>query len=223
MALQFEVDSLDGVDESQKALYAEHEGKFRLQVEGIDPADELKEALRKEREEKRLADEQRKRVEAEAEREKKEAERLRLESEGKHKEAAELANQQLKDLQTQMAQQEADRVNEKLDNAALTMAASATYTANDAKILARFIKDELDYGDSGVVGKNGATQEQVLESMRDSGLYSSLFKAVGSSGGGAQGGSSTPSRKPLAEMNDAERIEFKNRDPDGFTAAIKGK
>lgn len=222
MALQFEVDSLDGVDESQKALYAEHEGKFRLQVEGIDPADELKEALRKEREEKRLADEQRKRVEMEAEREKKEAERLRLESEGKHKEAAELANQQLKDLQTQMAQQEADRVNEKLDNAALTLATSATHTANDAKILARFIKDELDYGDTGVVGKNGSTQEQVLESMRDSGLYSSLFKAVGSSGGGAQGGSSTPSQKSLGEMTATEEVAFANEHPERYAQMIKG-
>lgn len=50
MGLQFEVESLDGIDEGIQSLYSEHEGKFRLQVEGIDPADELKAALKKERE-----------------------------------------------------------------------------------------------------------------------------------------------------------------------------
>jgi hypothetical protein len=42
MALVFEVESLDGVDEGFKSLYQEHNGKYRLAVEGIDPADELK-------------------------------------------------------------------------------------------------------------------------------------------------------------------------------------
>jgi len=49
MALQFEVKSLDDLDESIKALYVAHGNVFRLSVEGIDPADELKEALKKER------------------------------------------------------------------------------------------------------------------------------------------------------------------------------
>ena len=49
MALQFEVETLEGIDEGLHGLYAEHNGKFRLSVSGIDPADELKEALRKER------------------------------------------------------------------------------------------------------------------------------------------------------------------------------
>jgi flagellar biosynthesis GTPase FlhF len=55
MSLKFEIDSLEGVDESLRTLYQEHQGKFRLKVEGIDPADELKEALRKEREERAAA------------------------------------------------------------------------------------------------------------------------------------------------------------------------
>ena len=50
MPLQFEVDSVEGLDDAVKSLYVEKDGKFRLDVSGIDPADELKEALRKERE-----------------------------------------------------------------------------------------------------------------------------------------------------------------------------
>ena len=53
--LKFEVDTLDGLDDGVKALYQQHGNKFRLAVEGIDPADELKEALRKEREERAAA------------------------------------------------------------------------------------------------------------------------------------------------------------------------
>jgi len=53
--LKFEVDTLDGLDDGVKALYQPHGNKFRLAVEGIDPADELKEALRKEREERAAA------------------------------------------------------------------------------------------------------------------------------------------------------------------------
>src|SRR5574343_271265 len=52
MPLKFEIDREAHAElpEATQALYAPHGDKFRLQVEGIDPADELKEALRKERE-----------------------------------------------------------------------------------------------------------------------------------------------------------------------------
>lgn len=52
MALKFEVESLDGLDEAQKALYTEKDGKYRLAVEGIpepENVDGLKTALAKER------------------------------------------------------------------------------------------------------------------------------------------------------------------------------
>lgn len=52
--LKFEIDkdSHTALDESMKALYVPHGEGYRLAVEGIDPADELKSALRREREEK---------------------------------------------------------------------------------------------------------------------------------------------------------------------------
>lgn len=79
-ALKFEVDSLDGVADPIKSLYEEREGRFRLRVEGIDPADELKEALRKERDlhksaASKLSDMERERREASEA-----AERARLEA-----------------------------------------------------------------------------------------------------------------------------------------------
>lgn len=53
--LEFELDSLDGLEEKTAGYYSEHNGKFRLRVSGLDPLDELKGALSKERiETKRL-------------------------------------------------------------------------------------------------------------------------------------------------------------------------
>lgn len=52
MALKFQVDSLDGLDEAQKSLYTPKDGKFQLAVDGLpepENTDGLKTALAKER------------------------------------------------------------------------------------------------------------------------------------------------------------------------------
>jgi hypothetical protein len=48
-ALPLSVDKLDSVPEAQRSLYVEHEGKFRLDVEGLEDNSGLKSALQKER------------------------------------------------------------------------------------------------------------------------------------------------------------------------------
>lgn len=49
MALPLIVDSLDGVDEPQRALYIETDGKFRLDIDGYEDPTGLKSALKSER------------------------------------------------------------------------------------------------------------------------------------------------------------------------------
>lgn len=49
MALKLEVDSLDGIPDALKGEYAEKDGKFRLNVDGIEDTTGLKSALEKER------------------------------------------------------------------------------------------------------------------------------------------------------------------------------
>ena len=49
MALKLTLDSLDGLDDGVKSLYAEKDGKYRLDVEGIEDTSGLKSALEKER------------------------------------------------------------------------------------------------------------------------------------------------------------------------------
>lgn len=50
MALKLVLDTLDGLDEGQKALYVEKDGKFHLDVDGLEDTSGLKSALQKERE-----------------------------------------------------------------------------------------------------------------------------------------------------------------------------
>ena len=55
MALKIEVDSLDAIPESSRSLYIEKDGKFRLDLEGLEDTAGLKSALQKERETAKLA------------------------------------------------------------------------------------------------------------------------------------------------------------------------
>jgi hypothetical protein len=85
MALQFNIESLEGVDASLHALYTKTDSGYRLDVSGVDTADELKGALAKERESNKEA--KRKLAEIEAARE--DAERKTLEEQGKFKDLSE--------------------------------------------------------------------------------------------------------------------------------------
>ena len=78
MALKYEIDSLDGVEESLRALYTKDGDIYRLDVDGVDKdaregLDKVKEALRKEREERAEAKKQVSELQAEKERAEKEA------------------------------------------------------------------------------------------------------------------------------------------------------
>ena len=79
MSLQYEVDSLEGLNESVAGLYVEHEGKYRLGVEGIpapkanddvtglkNKVQQLLDEKKREQEERRKEQEARKQAELDA-------------------------------------------------------------------------------------------------------------------------------------------------------------
>ena len=219
MALQFEVDSLEGLDESLQALYTEHEGKYRLSVEGIDPADELKEALRKEREERAAAKARLKEFEdqqSEAERkrleEKQEFEQLYKQSEeGKGKLARELD-----DLKRQIADKERSEV-------ANGITAALTRDTARAELLQKEALQFVHYTPEGVKinGPDGEAWDKSKLSEYLTERYPFLVDGSLASGGGAAGSKgSGAARKPLSEMTQDERIKFKQEDPEGFRKAL---
>lgn len=186
MALKFEVDSLEGVDDAIKPLYQEHNGKFRLAVEGIDPADELKNALSREREErksaKQRAEELQKALEAkelaELEGQKKYEELYKREQETRNKTTAELEL-----LRKSIAERE-------LSESALKVAGSLTRDAAKADLLKKEAMAYAVHSADGVkftVDGVDVTAEQLQQHLAKQ--YPFLADGVQSSGGGASGGS----------------------------------
>lgn len=190
MALKFEVDSLEGVDDAIKPLYQEHNGKFRLAVEGIDPADELKNALNREREErksaKQRAEELQKALEAkelaELEGQKKYEELYKREQETRNKTTAELEL-----LRKSIAERE-------LSESALKVAGSLTRDAAKADLLKKEAMAYAVHSADGVkftVDGVDVTAEQLQQHLAKQ--YPFLADGVQSSGGGASGGSNRAS------------------------------
>ena len=217
MALDFEIDSLDGVDESLKSLYKEHKGKFRLDVTGIDPADELKRTVtnvKRERDEAkekaRILEEQR--VAAEEE-------RLREKSE--FKELYEREKSAAQKMKEDWEAEKAATNKEKIHSAALEIAAALGDKESSVKLLTREAKDyisidagKIKYEIGGIEVDKQAVMKMLLEE------YANICKSSGANGGGAVGGKNGGAGKKLSDMTQSERLEFKKRDPEGFRRAL---
>lgn len=233
--LKFEIDSLDEVEEAHRSLYTEKDGKFRLGVSGIDPADELKEALRKEREERgeakrKLAefeDAQRLR-EAQAA---KDAEKLALES-GKFEEAyntkakrAYELEQQLAEAQTKNAEMLEANKESQINIELSRVASMVTVQGDKQRDIMQLYKNAAILTDGGEVSFTvdgvGINAAQLAEIIRVDKPW--LADGSGNSGSGAAGNQSGGgATKSLKDMNDRERLEFKQNDPEGFKRQIKG-
>ena len=218
MALVFEIDSLDGLEESVKSLYKPHGEKFRLDVSGIDPADELKGALQREREE-------RKAVKARAEqleREKAEAEEERLREKNEFKELYEREKTERARLKDEWEAEKLTTKKEKINNAALRVASSIGVDDASIKLLMREARDYIDIENGKEkfeIGGVPVDEETLRETLAKQ--YPRLVKSSGASGGGSTGSKGVGGAKKLSEMTQAERVEFKKRDPEGFKKLLK--
>ena len=211
-ALQFEVDSLEGLDEGVQGLYQEHGGKYRLQVEGIDPADELKEALRKEREEKSGY----KSKLSEFEKTQQEAETKRLEENNEHKklyDAGKEANgvlaKELDDLKTSIA-------TEKRTNEALKVASGLTKDETRSELLQKEAGQFIHYTPEGIKinGPDGEAWDasKLSDYLKDK--YPFLVDGSQASGGGAPGGNgSGATGKKFSDYTGAELKQIRANDP----------
>lgn len=138
--LKFEIENLDGLEESFKTLYTKQEsGKYRLGVEGLDPADELKGALTKQREETKEA----KARLAELERMRAEDEQKLLESQGKFKELSEA--EKARRLETEQKLMELHKKVADRQSAIMVRDLASTLTSDDVelKIIQRFAADYI--------------------------------------------------------------------------------
>jgi len=84
----------------------------------------------------------------------------------------------------------AGMANEKLDSFSMQVALTEANSPSNAKIMARFIRDQLEYADSGVLGKGGKSAEDAVKELFATGDFEALRKGNQSSGGSAPGGKS---------------------------------
>lgn len=137
MALELNIDSLEGLDESLHGLYVKGDSGYTLDVTGVEDVKGLKTALGSEREANKTAKQKLKELEDEKE----EAQRKILEEQGKYKELTEkekadrlLAQKELGDLKTKIA-------NQKRDAMVKDLALGMTTDKDEVDIISRFALD----------------------------------------------------------------------------------
>lgn len=213
MKLKFEIDSLETVDESVRALYSQQtDGKFRLDVDGIDHGTELKEALRKEREERAAA----KAKLSEYEKQQAELERKRLEEsqqfERLYKAEQEAKTTTAKEL-AELKQKIADK--ERRENATSVVNTLTRDTAR-AELLNDKALQFINHTPEGIKinGPDGQAwnQDQLKAHLAE--RYPFLVDGNQASGGGAAGGHGGGAvTKKFNEMSGGELADLRQKNP----------
>jgi len=209
MALKLELETLEGLADGVKALYTEKNGKFVLDVDGLDDIaglkrkrDELLGETKAERAKRTaLEDQMRERDEAEAIKNK-ELEKLAETYKGQASKTAE----ELATLKRKVA----DSARE---TEAAKIAGLLTKDPVRAKLLMKEALASLEYGDDGVKIADGRTAEQLAASLKQA--YPFLADGNPASGGGANGGGSNGSgaAKKFNEYSGQELAEIRRTEP----------
>lgn len=220
MGLQFEIDTLDGVDDAVKGLYKENNGKYSLDVDLGDqfvPSSEV--AGLKQNHDKLLAEKkaaQAKALEAEAEA-RKIAEQKALDNKDVESLTKSWAEKE-KSYQQKLAEYDQKEARRHTSTAANDLAISLADGAN-IKLLSHFIESRLKYdnGNVKVVDKDGnltvSTIEDLKKEFETCGDYDSLLRGSKASGSGASkanggAGGKTITREGFDSMSQKERHEF---------------
>jgi hypothetical protein len=213
MALKLILDTLDGLDDAVKALYGQKDGKFHLNVEGVEDVSGLKNKIKELTDETKAEREKRQRLEREAE----ENEQKRATEAGEFKtlferSQSELEKERATNREFRQKMQDRDR-----DAAAAALAGQLTRDTAKAGVLKKELLAHAEFTDEGVQFKIGGIaqdQAKMLEHMKAQ--YPFLVDGIQSNGGGANGGGGGAAGKKLHEMNDDERLELVTKDPERF-------
>lgn len=232
--LKYELENLDGVEESVKSLYEEKDGKYVLKIEGIpQPQQHSDEGLRKKVDEL-LAEkkaEQQKRKEAE--------EQARKEAEENARKNGNIEALE-KSWGDKLAARETELLNEKqaleaqvykltVGSKATELAAKLAVPGSDSVLLPHIsnrlqvetVDGEIKIRVLDLQGKPSALSIEDLEKeFRANEAFKPLIRASNASGSGASGGQGGGATKKPSEMNQTERADWQKNDPEGFAQAV---
>ena len=242
MALKAVLQNLDGVPETLRSEYKEQDGKFYLDIDGIDDhhgVGALKRAKDYEKDNARKAREDVTRITSELDTARAELEDLK--KTGIPKGDVERLEQSYKDKYAKDEKVLKDRIDglttslEKhlLDSQAVKLATELAAKPEYVELLLPHIRNrmKLEAGEGDehvlrVLDKDGKPSALNMDDLKKELLGHKAFAAIltgskaaggGANGGGGNGGGAS---KKLSEMNDAERTQFAKDDPDGFRKAV---
>lgn len=222
MALKFEItkEEFEALDEAQQALYAAKGDGYQLEVEGIDDGAELKEALRKEREERAAA----KKRAQELETEKEQAERERLEKQQEWEQLSKTERERADRTEKELAELRDKVANSARDSEASTICAGlidkeATGGVQRYNLLTKEAKQFISHTPEGIKinGPDGEawTAKQLGDHLSQQ--YPFLVDGSKASGGGAPGSSGGGAvTKKFDQMSGAELKDLRAKDPDAY-------
>lgn len=222
MALKYKIskDEFDALGEAQQALYSESGEGYQLEVEGIDDNAELKEALRKEREDR--AEAKRKLKEHETASEARERERLEKQQEWEQlskteRERADKLNKDLAELQDKVANSERNTQAEGI--VAGLIDKSATGGVQRYNLLRKEALQFITHTPEGIKinGPDGSAWDAKKLGEYLSSEFPFLVDGSKASGGGAPGSNGGGAvTKKFNEMSGAELKDLRGKDPETY-------
>ncbi|WP_171294287.1 hypothetical protein [Acinetobacter radioresistens] len=230
--MKYQLENLDGVEESVKQLYEEKDGKYVLKIEGIPEPEDLEGLKRKNQEfmeEAKVAKRKAKELEEQARQKEEENARKNGNIEALEKSwqekltkrEAELLEQS-KALESQVYQLTVGQTASTLANELAVSGCSSVLLPHiTGRLQVETVDGQVKVRVLDAQGKpSAATIDDLKKEFRDNPAFKPLIAASHASGGGANGANSGggAAKKP-SEMSLAERAEWQARDPAGFEQA----
>ncbi len=232
--LKYQLENLDGVEESVKQLYEEKDGKYVLKIEGIPEPEDLEGLKRKNQEfmeEAKVAKRKAKELEEQARQKEEENARKNGNIEALEKSwqekltkrEAELLEQS-KALESQVYQLTVGQTASTLANELAVSGCSSVLLPHiTGRLQVETVDGQVKVRVLDAQGKpSAATIDDLKKEFRDNPAFKPLIAASGASGSGANGANpgGGAAKKP-SEMTTAERTEWAKTDPDGFNRALQ--
>ncbi|MGK9155433.1 hypothetical protein [Acinetobacter radioresistens] len=230
--MKYQLENLDGVEESVKQLYEEKDGKYVLKIEGIPEPEDLEGLKRKNQEfmeEAKVAKRKAKELEEQARQKEEENARKNGNIEALEKSwqekltkrEAELLEQS-KALESQVYQLTVGQTASTLANELAVSGCSSVLLPHiTGRLQVETVDGQVKVRVLDAQGKpSAATIDDLKKEFRDNPAFKPLIAASHASGGGANGANpgGGAAKKP-SEMSLAERAEWQARDPAGFEQA----
>ena len=230
MGLQYQVDSLEGLDDSIKALYTEKDGKYVLGVEGLpQPQNEdvsglkskVEELLREKKEEQakaKKAEEDRLKAEEEAAKKSGNVEALDKSWSDKYARRETELNGTIEGLNKQIYQLTVGQTAQKLaSELAITGCSDVLLPHITSRLSVETIDGQPQIRVKDLQGNLSALSlDELKNEFRSNAAFKPLIAASNASGGGANGGQGGGATKKPSEYTETERAQMAVENPTLF-------